>query len=1397
MFFAGLLFTGVSVFAQPDLKDPRNARVIFNQTFEVADGLNEEQAYAEWSQTPIDTIHEIEYYSRIGTGSVSSNTDIYDGSKDWEIFAVRTDSTSSDWTETNPGDGIVMFNGADPTSSASEIANGIYDKDRWRIVGDPNGLDQARIDAFKQYGVDGGNYYFQWETGDISKARAAGNISSSHYSSDTRSTKNYRRTLYVRGLDIEDESSYRLTFYIKAQKLNSWNPLFYADVMRGYHHQRAAFSMGYKSGKEFSLKMEDGDLEDNVWQKVTMMTYYINAHEADAYVFYKGDYSWADDWTWHPSQDLWPAGKTLADGDDLNYIKQPDKFFVRLSFCTDSIIYSLDNLSLTKSWIAGCEYHQDKLRVDFGYETNLDELVKEAKAKTNIAAVEVPDEDGKYFQVWCLKKGGDPNKTTGGDFGTGDWDEMYIRSAEYHEDGYMYMFTDFYDDPITGEQTPYQFEDYDQVLVTFHNPTDLPGLTLKYTGSLYPKALDSAWVADGKIVPDFYNELATPNPYAFDGVLSMTALPPVIQGAPFEEGSFGLDGSIRELRFKFSKEVEADVNFKGEQTNNVVAYVNDEVWIPSWSAADSSLVITRPDGLAATALKGDYEVKLIQIHARGGANGDNVIYHYHFGDFGKTVSATQIDSDWRGELPSFTTSDKGCNPASTYVHDSYPSEFRKGKNSGSDRAKTRLYSLDYPNGDPDNCGYVIITRSSTSGKTANVYTIVHFDKAEECTIQFKATGWTDGSSLPGITGYLYFYPKPDDDLADGDANGFTVLEACTKTELGSFTPTTFVKAADVEDIGTGKWPDEVKTYKYSFNVPEAGDYVFEWVTKDGNKKGVMIGNYSISSANAGDLSTAYVKKINDAYDKAVEKKAEVDNAERDYKGSLYNAFVDYIATFKENAFKETAPSAYNNNVAAMNDAINAIQARMDTVDLFYTTETQARAKLAGLLGDSTNLAVYKALDAHLNSNVGIVFSDKETSELTAEIDAYKAEMTAVDDRLALMRKFADKIAQTKSVIDGAERRDYDEYTGMVNGYNTALEVDQVTESDEELAAAYDALSSAQKGYVFKYDYYVAKTRQIKELYALAVGLGYEFGSDVKAKVESIEDEDAELSTLLREAAILQILELYNDGDETEINKVIGLDVSALIPNYYLRNDVDINRDLKQRSSGEWYIKRNANSDIIPGWTLTPNSSSGYWYFTTAKVDDPYVAGSYTNWDTDGHVFIGGLRSATSTKGVLTTTVKGLPEGYYMVGLYAYNQTSDLAYEFKTDSVDYSGKVNVDMNNEKKFTFKEVGRDSVMVVGDLVYTIDQKSSSSSEFDMRSAVLRLQGVNPECDYEDALLAQETKVNELLTIVDARKAVMEGVEYYNLGGIRLDAPKAGEILIRKSVKDGKVVVDKVLIK
>ena len=1378
---AGTLLLSMPAYSQLKFeRHAEDARLIFHQDFEASAGLSDQESYNEWSTTPIDTIFELEYYSRLGNSTPSSyrgDNDIYDGSEQWEIFAVRKDSISSEHPEASSGVGIVLFNGVSVSSNKSEIENGVYDRDSYTIIND-GGTDADRNAAFAQYGESGGKSYFKYITGQIDSRYT------SHYTASTHSIGKYRRNLYVRGLDIEDESSYRLTFYIKTKKQNTWGPLFYADLMRGYHHQRAPFSMGYKSGKDFSYTMDD--FEDGKWQKVTIMNYYINDHEADAYPIYKGDYNWTDDWCWRPSDEFLDSiGKTLPAGEVLNYIKQPDKFFIRFSFATDSVEYSLDNITLTKSWIAGCEYNGDKLRVDFGYQTNLKELVKAEIAKTHLPAVEIPNEAGKYFQVWCLKNGA--------------WSYMPIRSAEFHTDGYMYLFTSYFpvdpEDP-EGEQAPLQFADYDSVFVTFHNPVEIPELTLKYTGTLYPKALDEDWVAAGKIVPDFFNELAVPNPTAkiWANVTSLDGQPPIMQEPPYEDGSFGLDPNTTELRFKFQKEVKVDKVFQGEATETgVVAYVGDEVWIPSWESSTKELIITRPESLRANPLKGDYLINIIQIMGINGDAGDPVEINYHFGTFSKVVSSTQISSDWRSEGNGVLT---GFNPASTYIHDGN-SSFRKG---GGSKGKTRVYAIDgaYPN----DCGYVIT--QYVVDKTGNMYSIVHFDKAEELTIEFLGTGWAySGSKAPGLPCYLYFYPAPGGTLENGDDKGFAVLEACQKTALGSFTPKTVVQKGNIEDKDTGTWPEDVETFKFNFTIPSAGDYVFEWVTKDAPKadvkSGVFISNYTISSANAGNLSTPYVSKLNKAVENAQAKLTAAEPAK--YRGADYNALA--TAAEEGDAYMGNFPSKYDSVVAHINSLINTLSLRMDTIDLFYTEEAEVAALLASFTGDSVkyqDLATYKALKARKDANATWDCTAKTTREIALETEAYKADVKALNSRMALIDNFADEIAATKELINAKDKRaDYEEYDVMVAGCNTAEAFEKIKTSDDELQGAIDALLTARRGYVFRFDYEIAKTRQVRELFALADTLGYDFGGkkdSIKAIVYALADDDSKLSEVLRQAAILQINKIYAEKNEAKIEKLLGLDVSALIPNYFLYNEAQVDRDMEKNSSGNWRVKRAANTTAIPGWTFTP--SSGNWYFVNTKTTDKYVAGSYMDWEKDGHVFIGGLRSGTSTKGVLTQDVKGLPEGYYKVGLFAYNQTSDLAFLFKTDSVELSGKVNTEMNGGSKFVYKEVGIDSVLVAGTLTYTIDQKSSSGSEFEMREAVIRLNGVNPDpkCDYAAAVTAQEAELAKLITFVGA-PALKTEVEFYNLSGMKINAPKAGEIVIRKTTSNGKVVVDKVLIK
>jgi len=1347
LFFAGVLLASLPAVSQGLVRNPDDPRIIFRQDFEPTDQtISADSAWEAWQTTAVDTIKELYYYSKIGTSTVSS-ADIYDGSEDWKIFAVRTDSI------------IPMFNGVESSTSSSDLKKSPfpYADDDYSIEFD-GGEDPDRYEAFHKYGENGGKYFFKYTSADASTA--------SGYSSSTYSVKKYRRNMYVRGLDIEDESSYRLTFYIKAKNIakKSINPLFYADVMRGYHHQRAPFSMGAKSGIAFEFEKSDftGD-----WEKVTFMTYYLNDSVAEAYTYYDS-YEWADDWRWRPSDaELEAMGKTLNPGDSLNYIMQPDKFFIRLSFATDSIEYSLDNLTLTKSWIGGVEHHEDMIRVNFGYETNLKELAKKAEGETGIAAIEL---GGQYFEVWGYRKKSDT------------WTKVEINSAEYHDDGYMYMWTKPYTDPSTGRVTRSLFNVYDSVRVSFINPDD-EALRLNYTGKTYPKALDEAWVNAGKKVHSFTNELSTPNPNIGIGVYSMKNLPPKMISIPYEEGSFGLD-PINSITVGYTRALEYDD--AGETSAlgwlRVTKSGVKEIWKISESTDSTTTYVRDAKDIAKGALSGDYKFEFVNIKGVGTDYGQNVTLNYHFGDFSTEIADAEIyfNSNWRSEIEGFDANE-GCNPTSTYVHDN-ASYFRKGDGTIDNKAKSRLYVLDYgtqTDVNLDNCGYLIVSRSSTAGKTGNVYTIVNFDKTGDFTISFKATAWGD----VGVTTKLYMYPKPSGTLADGDDKGFATLQAVeNKTVLGSPTPTTLINSKNVEDKSTGKWPDGVETFEYAFSVPAAGEYVFEWATLDGNKNGIFIGNFFINKMASINLSTTYVKKLNAAIQSAQEKLDEADPDE--YRGAAYEALEQIVQ--EGLAYKGHYPSKYDSVVAYVISGITTLKLRMDTVNLYYTTEDRAYEKLEEFDEDDMlkyqDLETYITLSDHLDDNVDWDCSEKTNAELTAEIALYEAEIKALDDRMALIDLFDDQAAQIKAAIDAATYGYLDEFAAMKRTYEAIMDVvNPVTDSDDVFQGYYNSLFEAYNGYVFKIDYVIAKTRQAKELFVLADALGFEFNGDkegYKAKVDALVDDDVKLTELLREAAILQIIDMYDEKDPDKIASFEGYDVSALIPNYFLYNEADIDRDMETNSNGKWRIKKGkTNTTAIPGWTVV--TSSGDLHPSYAKIGED---NSWLDWEKYGHVFVGGLIcSSAGAKNSIKGEISGLPYGYYWVGANVSNGSSGNSITLTATSGDASLE-----NKIASVSYKDAGVDSLLVNGTLNVNADYKisSTSSKELDIRYFKLLLSGYDKNHDYSADYNAQKQKVDALILFADAPVADEIGVQYFSLGGIQIDAPKAGEIVIKRSI-------------
>ena len=288
----------------------QDAKVIFTQNFE--------DDWDTWQNTPVDTIYQLEYYNIASGGNKTFSNAWSDATLKESNLVIRTDSVS----DGHEG-GIILYNGVMLTDDASDISSNKYGNDTYSII-DEN--SQERRDAFAQWGEDGGEKMFQF----VSADRVGTDYTSS---SATLYTDSYRRNLFVRlnKGDIEENTSYRLTFYVKAKETNpKFSPRMHAAVFRGYFNSEKPFTMGLENDNDhykYNTKIQYDKTEfTGEWEKVTYMTYYLTDSIADYYMI--NEYWWDDNWTW----------KAEDNGTDhnLNYIKQPDKFFVRLAFRSDS-----------------------------------------------------------------------------------------------------------------------------------------------------------------------------------------------------------------------------------------------------------------------------------------------------------------------------------------------------------------------------------------------------------------------------------------------------------------------------------------------------------------------------------------------------------------------------------------------------------------------------------------------------------------------------------------------------------------------------------------------------------------------------------------------------------------------------------------------------------------------------------------------------------------------------------------------------------------------------------------------------------------------------------------------------------------------------------------------------
>lgn len=399
----------------------------------------------------------------------------------------------------------------------------------------------------------------------------------------------YRANLYLRGLNVRPGTSYRLTFYMKADA-----PDAFVDVRlcRGWTDSDKPFYMA--DGTEFKKEIDGSEWVDQTtgemdsrkvghFQKYTVMFYYDNNELQEDYL--QRQYYWGSkDGRWATTFDalkykLTPEQEKMFtkhyEIEDPEYpgqwedmtevwaskIQQPDKYFMRFGFRGGNTVYELDEISLEESTIGGAEINDNLIRLDFGYETNIASLC-DATGRLRVPL------DRNIFTLKSL-------------YDEPDMPAYEIADIEYSEDGYVYLWL-----PEGAGLIP-----DDSLTISFNNPVYDDAYAIRYTGRLYPFSSDAQWVAAGKYVMDFEDEPVRFSP--FPKISGADDIVPKFVSAEPAEKSFALTDADRTFAVRFTRSIFVD-EYDGKklqvrlQSSNI-AGVQDATSAPVYYAGKVAL----------------------------------------------------------------------------------------------------------------------------------------------------------------------------------------------------------------------------------------------------------------------------------------------------------------------------------------------------------------------------------------------------------------------------------------------------------------------------------------------------------------------------------------------------------------------------------------------------------------------------------------------------------------------------------------------------------------------------------------------------------------------------------------------------------------------------------------
>lgn len=379
------------------------------------------------------------------------------------------------------------------------------------------------------------------------------------------------RGLKLRGLKLEPETSYRVSFYVKASETFPWKAEdgtetneptgIKSSLSVGKENLEAPFMS--QGGTQYYYNYTEGMTGD--WRRISFVSYF-SGWDVQNQFFDQFDDNIYEIKVNDPNDVT--KNDTVYWKEIYGLEKFPEEFFLTINMYNPGTYY-LDDIKIEKATMAGCTYNYDFIKVDLGYPTNIDDL---AKASTDPAGIYLLPNS-------CVK-------VMAGD------QELPIMSVEGKQDGYLYIFIKS-EDP----SNPFDFSSIntDEVRVSFTPPADCP---IVYNTDQRP----SMDVESEMTVLPFESEAIY-----LDGSLDeypyTWAEPKFVSSVP-ENGSFELDAAtLDQIMVTYDREVDLSTASATLKSNGVI--VSDLT--PDMTLSDDKCSILVPvNGLE----DGEYELVL-------------------------------------------------------------------------------------------------------------------------------------------------------------------------------------------------------------------------------------------------------------------------------------------------------------------------------------------------------------------------------------------------------------------------------------------------------------------------------------------------------------------------------------------------------------------------------------------------------------------------------------------------------------------------------------------------------------------------------------------------------------------------------------------------------------------